>query len=372
VFSDHSTASTGNAPTLRRSVLDGGASMARALGVPPRPADAADAADAAAAAAAAASAVRCALIGPFGDDDAPAVLRMYDLADVFPVHDEPRLWSSADHPGGPADPDPNHPADPARLIGFAVTRTADALAALQRAAAAARVPIDVAPPANDDGEPDVVLALDSIDFADMALRQLGYASASFDERAAMRPSKTSTRFNGLEAVWARTRGAGQLTDAATDAATPPYTWEALALASVGRGRRRLRWTVGVERALRWTVGVERALQGRGGVPTLYVGHKATDDLARQLFDAAMWLGAGDCAERRAADRLLLQAAHVGFYVRAITAARPSRPTRPARPARPARQATGAEEEAAWGSTAPAANTSTPQTTGSPPRQTPRR
>jgi len=77
----------------------------------------------------------------------------------------------------------------------------------------------------------------------------------------------------------------------------------------------------VEQPGRRSIGIERALAGQQPDrfdASLHVPHKASGELAGQMFDACLWLGHPDTAPEKArALQILRQAVLDGFYLRTI-------------------------------------------------------
>lgn len=218
------------------------------------------------------SPISCHVVGPFEPRLARSVLDLFNLAGVSALDDAVRLY-----PG------------PSGLCAVAFCESPAAADRLGEAGSDAGIQVSVVELGGSaGGEPcSIVLGVDSYDHAGASLRHDGFATATADERAVMRPKRETVRFAPLDHLWSLTRSGDT-----------PYTWEALARRLAGgRGRR--------------PPGLERA---EGVNPDQHVGHKPSPELARQLFDAWLTIG-GDDGE--VATAVLVQALLDGFYVRNV-------------------------------------------------------
>jgi hypothetical protein len=216
--------------------------------------------------------VSCHVVGPFEARLARSVLDLFRLSGVRALDDAVRLY-----PG------------PSGLCAVAFCESPAAADRLSDAGSDAGIQVAVVELGGSaGGEPcSIVLGVDSYDHAAASLRHDGFATATADERAAMRPKRETVRFAPLDHLWSLTR-----------TGDTPYTWEALSRRLAGgQGRR--------------PPGLERAA---GINPGQHVGHKPSPELARQLFDA--WLSIGG-EDRAVAAAVLGQALLDGFYVRNV-------------------------------------------------------
>lgn len=224
------------------------------------------------------SQVQCTVVGPFAPWCVRNALTVFDTPGVLALHDVVRFYPT---PGND-------------LFAVAFVRTAEAQDALLTALEQTQLPYseladDVLARPVTGVECDITLTVDSLDFAATSLRR-EYDAAGFAERATMQPKRATSRFVPLQLLYE----------------TTPYTWEALAA---------------VDQPGRRPIGIERALSGQ--YPdrfdaSLHVPHKASVELAEQMFDACMWLGHADTVpEKGRALQILRQAVFDGFYLRTI-------------------------------------------------------
>jgi hypothetical protein len=243
--------------------------------------------------------VRCFMLGPFGLGMLPAVIGLYD--DGLSVVSERNCFQPFPVPGQPGQ----HVA-----LAFACGGPAGAEGLLAAAAALGLPCAEVTREHLDLGRNvgsaacNVKLAVDSLSFTSTSLRS-DYEHATYAQRAAMQPKGPGSRMNPLKMLW----------QSVYPDAPVSFTLEGLVEHLRGL------WAPAPAPPTRCSAIVERAAAGtdpHAYSSQLYIQHKATPELARQMFDcfSLLWMLPGTDAAAVAA-QTLWQLHLDGYYIRML-------------------------------------------------------